>query len=52
MKQASKNYKRQINQAKANEREHILSESKSYLSKDPEIRKKGDVDTLTAENWT
>ena len=26
MKQTSKNYKRQINRAEANEREHILSE--------------------------
>ena len=35
MKQASKNYKRQINRAKANDQEHILSELKSYQSKDP-----------------
>ena len=62
MKLASKNYKRQINRAKANEREHILSELKSYQSKDPKKfwnvlrngtgnRKKGDVDTLTTENF-
>ena len=62
MKQASKNYKRQINRAKANEREHILSELMSYQSKDPKQfwnvlrngtgnRKKDDVDTLTTENF-
>ena len=62
MKQASKNYRRQIKRAKANEREHILNVLKSYQSKDPKKiwnvlrngtgnRKTGDVETLTAENF-